>query len=1223
MKAFYTKARLWMMGCIAASGLWGSPQVFAAADPELAVTMKTAAFEVADVDNLFTFCIDVDNPAYIYVDCGFGLVEYEVEPSQEGTWIPCTVSPEGTVRIYTDNPGEINYLYCQGGHLTEVDLSKLPHLQILDLSNNSLRKIDLSNNKELRYLDLGANTFEDEPLSIGKLPLLTLLEIENVGNLSPDFNLSDYPELLSFAAFSTYGLTRLDPSGCPKLQRLAVDVTGLSSLDVSKNSDLRILNISDTFITSIDLSKNAMLEQLYVGHSGRYARDYKLSSLDISNNPKLIYLFAQNNGMKSIDISNNPLLSDVNLQDNLLEAFDCSANPLITQLDISGNCLDFATLPLGRTFSNLYYYQQRSMPVAMSYPVGASLDLSKRVLREGTVTEMQLIGVSQSDIREPILLSEDYYDYKEGIISFKREYADSVYACFVNPDFPECVLTTTKFMVKTKEQYGKPVSVLNFSPVAESGSDLAFGLGVSGASPENPRTVFVDFGDGVQVPEQVSCQIPEAPNVKGQRKGYGAVTVYVNDGDNITGLSIDGCELYGIELEKSPTLRSLSLTGTALKYIDLSWQRCLETLTLRGNDFGSLDLTTDIPGYDKNVLNTIDLSSNGLYELNMTAHSGLKHVDLSHNSLTGLDISKAYGLLSLDISYNDFTSLATGDLDELETLNVAGNHLNHIDLPWQNTLRNLDCRDNPLTFASLPCRPGDLEGEYLYAPQNTFGISRRGPSCVLKDAGLEVDGVPTTFVWHREDGSVLNEGSDYVIRNGTVTFKDYSLGKVYCTMTNPVFPELTLMTSTMLVDAPPTNLVAWMDVADDLMASEGHEKFLSLAATEDGVSLYIDWGGEKEAFSEYLLGTTYRLFDLNPVAGRRAGIYTYEDPETLTVFSLSGLPLRAADFSKMTGLNLFAVCYAGCKDMVLPDTDRLESLSLDGNGLSSIDPSRMQHLYTLSAADNNLKSFDLSAFPSLQVVSLGRNGMSEIKVDNPDVWHLDLSGNEFENFSFKGLPALYQVDLSSNCLKSIDIDGPEDLHVLRIESNFLDFGTLPIVPETVTNYFYGNQAHVSAKVNGLTVDLSSQAERDGYFTEFYWCVDEPYFDGEGTLYADLLEPGVDYTIADGVTVFRKEVANVCCFMLNELFPRTFLLTDLMTLTSADVEMAEVVAAAISVDGLTVSISAEEGTNYGVYTTDGKTIAAGSLSGCTVEVNVPAPGIYVVKAGKSSMKLSVK
>ncbi|MDE6741349.1 MAG: hypothetical protein K2J58_03345, partial [Muribaculaceae bacterium] len=560
MKAFCSKPRLlWTLGCASAFGLWGTPQAFADDDPVPTITVKTDAYEYANVDNLFTICFDVDEPIYLDVDCGFGLVEYEIEPSQDGTWIPCTVTPEGTVKMYTDKPEVINYLYCQGGMITDIDLSRLTSLQVLDLSNNALKSIDLSNNKEIEYLDLGSNPFDEKPLTIGKLSKLKALEIESVGSLSPDFDMADYPELISFTAFCTKGLTQLDPSGCPKLQRIAIDVTRVSSIDVSKNRDLRILNVADTYITSIDVSHNPLLAQLYVGHQASFAQNYKFSSLDVSNNPELVILFAQNNNIKTIDISHNPKLMDLRLKDNLLESFDCSDNPDLINLGIAGNYLDFATLPLGRVF-NEYDYQQRPMPVATSYPVGAQIDLSKKVLREGTETEMELYAVSQNDVRNPILLSKDYYDYEDGVIKFKREYPDSVYASFVNMDFPECVLTTTKFVVKTEEAYGVPVSVLSFSTSEAPGSEIEFGLGVAGASQENPRNVFVDFGNGELIPIAVGCQIPEAANVKGVMAGTGSVSVYVNDGDNVTGLSIDGYLLYNINLEKAPTLRSLSLT---------------------------------------------------------------------------------------------------------------------------------------------------------------------------------------------------------------------------------------------------------------------------------------------------------------------------------------------------------------------------------------------------------------------------------------------------------------------------------------------------------------------------------------------------------------------------------------------------------------------------------------------------------------------------------------
>ena len=158
----------------------------------------------------------------------------------------------------------------------------------------------------------------------------------------------------------------------------------------------------------------------------------------------------------------------------------------------------------------------------------------------------------------------------------------------------------------------------------------------------------------------------------------------------------------------------------------------------------------------------------------------------------------------------------------------------------------------------------------------------------------------------------------------------------------------------------------------------------------------------------------------------------------------------------------------------------------------------------------------------------------------------------------------------------------------------------------------------------MTVDLSSQAMVNGVPTSFYWCLDVPYFDEEtGGLYVETLTPGVDYTINEGVTTFNREVANVCCLMMNELFPSSYLLTDMLTITGAGVDAAIAKAAAISIDGRRLTISAEEDTHYAVYSTDGKTIASGVIVDRTASIDLPAAGVYVVNAGKASMKIAVK
>lgn len=1225
MNSILSAPRLALTMMMTAGALIASSSAYADKDSQpTTITIKTSAYEVSGEYNLFTLCLDTYDVIYLDVDCGFGSVEYEIEPSEDGTWIPCTVTPAGVVTMTTDHPELIYYMYCQGGHITDIDLSNLTGLQMLDLSKNRLQRIDLTQNTQLTYISLGENPFDVESLNIPPMPDLVVLEVEGVDNLYPEYDLKNYPNLLSFSAFSSKNLTKVDPSGSPNLQHLSIDVTNVSSLDVSKNPELRILNVSNTPISSIDLSQNSKLEELYVDHFGSFAEVYKFESLDITHNPNLRYLFAQGNALTDIDISKNTLLQDIYIHNNYLTSFDYSNNENLVNVNISQNNLDFATLPIEPYFGGEYYYQQRPIPVALSFPENSVLDLSGKVLREGTETTMELYARPLTDPFHPIKLSQDLYGYEDGKITFHKEYKDSVYAAFSNPYFPDCVLTTTNFMIKNEDAYDKPSISVSVTPAIEIEQSLSLGIGVSEASTSNPQTIYVDCGDGVMTPVTVTSQVPEDANVTIKRLGYSDIRIYVNDGYPLTALIIDDQKLYNIDLYYAPELRVLELNNTDLVRIDLSRQRCLQKIKLTGNSFGYLTLKTEIVGYDKNALIDIDLSNNQLTELDYGVSRAVKYLNVSQNNLSYIDIDHAYALISLDISHNNFTELNTDNLDSLESLNVADNYFTEVVKPWQNTLKNLDCRDNNLIFGTLPYLTGELEGNYLYAPQRKVIISSKGPSANLSAIASEVNGHPTEYVWRDESGSVLTEGKDYEMSDGFVRFINYNAGDVYCDMTNAEYPDFSgenaLRTSVITVAAPPTNEIGWFDVAQG--PAEGQELIL-IGDCED-TSVCIDWSGDGKDYINYALTDTYRSFNIVPIAGKRAKVYTYEDEANLAGFSITGVALKGADFSKMTKLISLSITEGGTPDIIFPESDILEELVLVDNGLKILDPSRLGNLRLLNLAGNNLTSFDLSPYRNLEVAILPYNGMKELKLDNPLLWDLDLTGNEFENFSFENLPSLHQAYLAHNHLSSIDIDGPELLRVLRIDYNNFTFQTLPVPTETLTIYGYGNQAPISVNCEGMKVDLSWLYDVHGYFSEFYWCEGEPFFDEEDySLSGYFLQPGIDYTLDEGVTTFLHEVANVCGVILSPLFPKTYMLTELMNIKDSNVETIVASTVSISVNGRTLTISSAEGKEYGVYGVDGRVIATGIAGADAINVELPAAGIYIVKAGKASMKVAVK
>ena len=265
---------------------------------------------------------------YIDFDCGNGVEEHELAPAtidastgswKGGTSITCNVTEEGLVRIWGD-AANIAVIRFDGCYITDLKMQEMPNLYYLNLDHNLLHELDLSNYPSLSAISVSDNPFDRKPLKIGdNKPKLMLLEIGQTENLDQSFNLSDYPEMVSFDAYANKGLRTLNTSGCPKLQRLSIDGTNVQSLDLSKNPTITILNISDTGIKEIDLSNLTYLQQFYADHqSSSMNTDAKLTKLDVTKNEKLVYLFASGNLLTDIDLSHNRYLQNLYLADNKL-----------------------------------------------------------------------------------------------------------------------------------------------------------------------------------------------------------------------------------------------------------------------------------------------------------------------------------------------------------------------------------------------------------------------------------------------------------------------------------------------------------------------------------------------------------------------------------------------------------------------------------------------------------------------------------------------------------------------------------------------------------------------------------------------------------------------------------------------------------------------------------------------------------------------------------------
>ncbi|MDE6018198.1 MAG: hypothetical protein K2G85_05230 [Muribaculaceae bacterium] len=1189
-------------------------------DEKPIITIKSDAYKEVGPSNSFGIVLGSTETDYFDIDAGFGLQEMEVEPwtiengAITGTYKTIQVSEEGLIRIYGD-PKKIDMIQSQGGYITEIEMEECSNLEVLDLSHNSLKALDLTPFTNLYAIYLSENPFTKEtPLKVGAPKnRLAILEIDIVDHLDQSFNLSDYPAMQAFDAYHNFDLWNIDPTGCPELLTMSLELTNVSSVDVSKNPKLISLNISETRITDIDLSNNPNISTLMAEHiSGFINNSYHLNSIDLSNLSNLAILYLGGNKLTNIDLSKNPNLTNINLKRNNLTSLDLSQNRMLYSVNIMLNDMDFTTLPVPEETWGEYYYLQNEITVPKSMDVKTELNLSSKVLRQGSET-VGVVWKKEIDGNDT-MLDNSLYSYSDGIVKFNQTIPDSVYVAYTNSLFPEYQLFTTPFMVKTSSEFGKPSASITITPATSAPSQISAFVGMAGSSADNQVKFAVDFGDGVMKEFSANTSsLPNTANLTGTIIPGSTVTIYVPEEEEITAFAIDGFPIESINLSEARSLASLKINNAGLHDIDLRYNRSLQSLDLDNNELSGLDLEGLYPNWNKNVLTDISIANNKLENVNIIEPRQIVRMNLNHNNLTEFDLTNFDELKILDLSDNNLSEeIRLTYLIDADSIILSGNSLKRIVHDVFSDLKLLDISNNLFNIETLPYEPG--ADKYIYAPQKPIELLKNAPAVNLTSQNRElVDGTGTTFTWKKADGTPLVEGTDMTCDNGATRFLNTELGKVYCELSNPGFPEFkgndVLRTTEVNVTGAPTIEVASFTTLED--ADNGE----LIIASNINTSIYVDWRGDGTEFLPYeaLKDDNYNTYEgIRTYQNAKVKVYTYDSPADLTVFSVYGIKMGNFDGSPMTGLNMIGVSNAklNIEDIKLPDAP-LTSINLIDNNLSEfIWADKYPNLYNLNLMDNKFEKFDASILPELRTLYLSGNQLTDVKFNNPHIWELDLSANQLEQADLSGLNKIEQLWLSGNKLSEINVlPYRATLHNLDITNNRFTFATMPVPSDypRLTVYYYSNQEMVEAEVSDdfMTYDLSSQAEvKDFYETSYIWFLGEPTFDSEtGTLSGETLIADDEYTISGGITTFNMTFPeDVVCVMLNNLFPQAYLRTPPYRVGYSN-----------AVDG----ISAEEEAIVDVYTLSGAVVRHGvKLSEAFQGLS---KGIYIANGKKYFVK----
>lgn len=1180
------------------------------------------------------------------VDGGNGEEEAEVgianlttteqgEVAVKGSPVSVQVDDKGWVKIYGD-ASKIDYFNASGQEIDQIKFSDQLGLKILNLEHNSLQALNIDKLQKLQVIYLEDNPFTAAtPLMIGRLPNLQVLEVTQIGHISPSFTLKNFPKLVSFDAYHTLSLTSCDPTGCENLRRLSLDMTSVSSVNLSKNPLLEVLNVSDSRIKNLDLSRSGKIKQLYASHSsGSVNTDIKFDNIDVTRCPLLTIFYCDGNNLTNLNLTRNPELFTFSCARNKLRSLDLTKNTKLYSVNVRYNYLDFVTLPQPKNWFE-YYHEQNDLEVNPTYSVGSVVDLSSRVNRPNSTTNGVLYRVPKDDPTKPEKLSGEYYDYNNGKLTLKRAVEGEVFIQYENSVLKDYSLRTANFRVKTTAEFGQDDKAFSFVTGNAQGSAIKMAIGVKDATAAAPVKVKIDFGDGTKVERIIVDELPTGVNVKGTLTGSNVVTVYVPQDKQITALGTDGVKMSKIDLDNLPQLRHLALIHADLDSVGLGYNNKLETLDLSYNNMRKVSLKGPSTYFDKSILTDINLSHNKLETIEYNNITVVRHLDVSYNNLVKLGVNNADNLRSFDASHNQFNTMLLNHSELLENLNISYNQLSRFYVPANAPLKTLDIRGNFFTLATMPDYLGLGQGKFLYAPQNPLEISTASPGIDLSEQYVTKNGKVTQFVWKKLNNQALTEGTDYTINKGSSKFKNTSTGRIYCEMTHEAYPDFkgaNVFKTTSTTPIPmPTNVLAEFTTVNQTDSVE-----LSLASPVAGTSVYFEWSGDNNVY-QYTLKNTYTRFRAKSKEGARVRVLVANPTDELSVFSVSNVQMENADLSKLGRTHAITLSNTGLESVKLPaDGQYITQLNLSGNKLANFDVSKYPNLSFLTLADNKITSIDLSPAKKLELAMISNNSLTSIVLDNPILWNLDLSVNKLESIDLSKLPKLDQLYLTTNRLTAVSVpyaQNPE-LKILNLVGNRLRFSTMPPANEKVTKglskkqrynrYSYNLQDPIKVECVNGKVDLSSEVTAGGEPTTFRWFVGKIQV-RDGELDGEELELNESYTLENGVTTLKldKAINNLVCVMTNPAFPKAVLSTDYVKFTPTGIDAVktnEDVKIQFVAGG--INIVGGENSSVAVYSIDGKTIYRAKTATADLHISL-APGTYVVRVGNKATKICLK
>ncbi len=644
----------------------------------------------------------------------------------------------------TNNP-DIKVLWITGNDLTTIDLSNNVALTSFWGNGNDFTTLDLTNNPALNSFRASSNSLASLNLKNG-----TNTNITGGANFQLTGNADLACVLVDDAAYST--TTWLGIDGNVNFSDIDCDYTLIP--DANFEAELRVLGYDDSaandgkvptrlieVVTSLDISNKTISDvsgiEDFSALTSLDIEDNSLTSLDISNNTALEFLFAQDNQIASIDFSQNVALTRIDIRNNPISALDVSSNNLITRLECNGTnitALDVTNL------TQLDYFDANNLSLT-------TIDLSQNiVLRSLRLMNTTLTSIDVS--ANPNL--ETLWINGSPISSLDLTNNTSLKSLRTwETNITELDLTNQPSLVgffghngllETLDLRNGNNSAIPNGGFSASGNPNLTCILVDDAtyssatwSNVDPTTSFSDtYCRYTQIPDanfEAELEALGYDDISGDGQVPTALIEVVTSLDvrsksisdvtgiaDFTALEVFNCNLNNIaalDVSNNVNLTALQCTANPIESLNLANNTQLEELNCRSTNITSLDITNNT------LLKRLICFNTDIVTLDLSQNLLLEDLYCYNTSLTGLNLSLNTALEIIHVYNNELENLnvKNGNNTSVTNFNASGNpDLSCIEVDDLANDYSTWTKDATATFSDTYCR-------YTAIPDANFEIA--------------------------------------------------------------------------------------------------------------------------------------------------------------------------------------------------------------------------------------------------------------------------------------------------------------------------------------------------------------------------------------------------------------------------------------------------------------------------------------------------------------------